>query len=281
MLRYAGELARAAGDIALRSFRNRRALEVERKGALDLVSVADREVERYIRNEIRLRFPNDGFLGEEDDRTPSASGRTWIVDPIDGTLNFLRGHDAWAITIALVAHGKPCLGVIHAPVRKETLSGGDGLGARLNGEALPHAPSTVTDDAIASIGIGPRATLVQQLSLIRFIAGDCGMTFRRNGCASVSLMMLVKGELDAMLALGLTSWDVIAGVTVARELGYVSTFANDEATLDRPQNFVCASPPLSGRLREWEGFSVMPKHDGTPSGARQRYPESSTKDRER
>ena len=257
VLRYAGDLARAAGDIALRHFRHRGALQIERKGALDLVSGADREVERHIRNEIRLQFPDDGFLGEETDRTtPSASGRTWIVDPIDGTLNFLRGHDAWAVTICLVMDGRPRLGVIHAPVLQQTLSGGEGLGARLNGESLPRAPSNIAEDAVACIGIGTRVALVEQLSFIRFIVGECGMTFRRNGCASVSLMMLVNREVDAMLALGVTSWDIVAGIAVASELGYVSNLAIDEHALDRTLNVACAPPPCFERLRKWEGFEV-------------------------
>ena len=255
VLRYAIELAQAAGDIALRHFRDRDALVIERKDALDLVSIADREVERHIRDEIELRFPDDGFLGEETDRTTALRGRrTWVVDPIDGTLNFLRGHDAWAVTIALIEAGRPRLGVIHAPVRKETLSGGEGLGARLNGEQLPLVPSTIPRDAIASIGVGPRVPLEQQLSLIRFIVGESGMTFRRNGCASVSLMMLVKQDLDAMFALGLRSWDVAAGVAIAHEIGYASNFTVDEAALARPLDLVCASQPLFEHLRQWDGF---------------------------
>ena len=256
MLRYASELARAAGDVALRYFRNRGTLEIQRKGAFDLVSVADREVARYIQSELRLRFPDDGFLGEESDPTPSSSGRTWIVDPIDGTLNFLRGHDAWAVTIGLVADGRPCLGVVHAPVLKETLSGGQGLGGQLNGDALPRAPSTIADNAVVSIGMGARVVLDQQLSLIRFVVSGCEMTFRRNGCASVSLMMLLKREVDAMLALGLTCWDVVAGVSVASELAYLSNFTINVAALDRPLNVACAPRPLFERLCGWEGFAA-------------------------
>lgn len=255
LLRYADELAREAGEIALHHFRRRGDLAIERKGALDLVSMADREVERHLRNRIASRFPDDGFLGEEGEATPSASGRTWIVDPIDGTLNFLKGHDAWAVSIGLVADGRPRLGIVHAPVREETLVGGEGLGARLNGDALPPAPDAAGDDAVASIGIAPRIPLDRQLSLIRFLVGESGMSFRRNGCASLSLVMLARQQLDAMLALGVAGWDVVGGLAVAHELGYVSSLAVADATWRGPLDVVCAAPCWFERLRNWEGFT--------------------------
>ncbi|MCA0420544.1 MAG: inositol monophosphatase, partial [Proteobacteria bacterium] len=113
-------LAREAGAIALDHFARVASLPVTMKGHLDLVTEADQAVERFIVAGLRRLFPEDGILGEEGSGQDSRSGRLWVVDPIDGTANFVRGNDQWAVSIGLFEGGHPRFGVIHAPVRGQT-----------------------------------------------------------------------------------------------------------------------------------------------------------------
>ena len=120
-------LAREAGAVALSHFEALSTVPVVAKGHLDLVTAADQEVERFLTQGLGEAFPDDGIFGEEGAAQDGTSGRTWVLDPIDGTFNFVRGGDQWAISIGLYENGHPSFGVIFAPLRSQMLVGGIGL----------------------------------------------------------------------------------------------------------------------------------------------------------
>ncbi|WP_309500837.1 MULTISPECIES: inositol monophosphatase family protein [unclassified Neorhizobium] len=109
------KIARKAGGLALEYFESLDRLPVERKGHLDLVTEADRAVEEFLLANLKAAFPEDGIYGEEGGEIPGTSGRIWVIDPIDGTFNFVRGGENWAISIGLYENRRPTFGVIFAP----------------------------------------------------------------------------------------------------------------------------------------------------------------------
>src|SRR3954452_2695997 len=135
-------IAHEAGELALRHFRALDLLSIENKGHQDLVSNADREVELFVRAELARAFPDDGIVGEEHAPTSGTSGHIWVIDPIDGTANFVRGIPAWCVVIACVDQGMTEIGVIHEPSTGETFCASRGGGAFLNDRAI--AASTAT-----------------------------------------------------------------------------------------------------------------------------------------
>ena len=104
-----------AGEIALRHFNSGPAADIEAKGPLDLVTAADREVEAFICKELVRNFPEDGIFGEGGSVVKGSSGRVWVIDPIDGTFNFVRGSQHWRISIGLFENGRPVFGAVNAP----------------------------------------------------------------------------------------------------------------------------------------------------------------------
>jgi len=117
------QLVRHAGHLAFGQFRRLAGDSVHLKGHLDLVTVADREVERFLTDGLLRIFPQDGVFGEEGAAVPGRSGRNWVIDPIDGTLNFVRGSEQWAVSVGLFQDGRPQFGIIHAPARDQLLIG--------------------------------------------------------------------------------------------------------------------------------------------------------------
>ena len=216
-------LVRDAGALALGHFRRLSDASVHLKGHLDLVTAADQEVERFLTAGLSKIFPADGVFGEEGSAVAGKSGRVWIVDPIDGTLNFVRGSDQWAISIGLFQHGRPQFGVIHAPVRDQTLSGGPDLRPTLNGRPLDRAAALVRNRAVVAVSLHPSIPVSQRLAVLEFIMADASMAFRNCGSAVISLLDLAVGQIDGYVALGLSTWDVMGGLPILGELGMEST----------------------------------------------------------
>ncbi len=148
-LEVAQRVAREAGALALDYFRNRDRLAIEHKGKQDLVSIADRDVETLIRRELSAAFPGDQFIGEEEGDTEAE--RLWVIDPIDGTLNFLRGIPSWAVVIAWVENGRTLIGVTYDPVHDELWTARRGHGAYRNGQRITVTPAASPDQAVVGL----------------------------------------------------------------------------------------------------------------------------------
>lgn len=237
-------IAREAGELALTHFRRLSMLAVESKGPLDLVTRADREVVGFFAERLRAAFPGDGVFGEEGTSVQETTGRTWVIDPIDGTLNFVRGGDQCAVSIGLYEKGAPAFGVIHAPVRRETLMGGAGQPATLN--SVPLAARNGINWQSASIGISfyPTMPTEKRLEALRYIIDDLRISFRCCGSATASLLEVARGQVDGYVGFGQSTWDVMAALPVLRLLGVESTIDWPRLSLSEKLNFACGTPAI-------------------------------------
>ncbi|MFZ4213541.1 inositol monophosphatase family protein [Pantoea endophytica] len=243
------EIARNAGEIALAQFRSLATLPVEQKGNLDLVTEADRQVEQFLTASLLKAFPGDGVYGEEGGDIAGSSGRVWVIDPIDGTFNFVRGGQNWAVSIGLYENRRPVFGVIYAPVRNLMLSGGQGLGTKLNGK--PMMPLAPLDVSKASTGLSwhPSIGTAVRLEALRFISDELKFNFRFNGAATLSLIEVAMGETDGYISLGDASWDVMAALPILANLGVVHTIDWDRTGLDAKLRFACGSEAFVKKVR--------------------------------
>jgi myo-inositol-1(or 4)-monophosphatase len=185
----------------------------------DMVSDADRDAEQVISDLIHRERPDDGLMGEEGADRSARSGRRWIVDPLDGTTNFLYGFPAWSVSIALEDDEGVAVGVVHDPSRAETFSAARGAGARLNGEPIEVGDCDQLELALVATGFGYGAerraaqaeTLTRVLPRVRDI--------RRPGSAALDLSYVACGRVDAYYERDLKPWDWAAGRLLVVEAG--------------------------------------------------------------
>jgi myo-inositol-1(or 4)-monophosphatase len=215
-------LARAAGARALAYFHDRHALVVEMKGPQDFVSRADRDVERELRAAIAAAFPGDAFLGEESAGSDAPADRLWVVDPIDGTTNFLRGLAYWNVSIAYVENGVRTLGVVFDPVHDELFRARRGGGAWKVDAAGEHRLRAATTPSLlgAVVAVGhhdrhpdPRFAAIRDALQAR------GAAYRNFGAAALQLAHVAEGRLDAFIERELSAWDAMAGLLLVEEAG--------------------------------------------------------------
>lgn len=242
MLEVIESIAREAGALAAGYSDRLSALTVESKSHLDLVSEADRAVETLISKRLRAVFPDDGVFGEEGMSQPSRTGREWIVDPIDGTFNFLRGSDHWAVSIGLREQDQPRVGVVFAPKLGQLLVGGAGRGAILNGRPLPRRIGLDRAKAACGIGFHPSVPVADQTEALRFILEEARMTFRNSGSAVTGLIDVATGAVDGYFGLGISTWDLMAMVPILDELGVRTTIDWATVSLDQKLRFACGTP---------------------------------------
>lgn len=250
------QLVREAGLLAFGQFRRLAGDSIHMKGHLDLVTAADREVERFLTDGLSRLFPEDGVFGEEGASVTGRSGRTWIIDPIDGTLNFVGGSEQWALSVGLLHDGLPEFGIIHAPARDQILIGGRKLRPTLNGRALGPSAALDRSSAVVAVSLNPALPVPERLAVMEYIMADARMAFRNYGSAAVSLLELAAGQVDGYAGLGLATWDVMGGLAIIRALGMEDTI--DWARLDLssklkfvggPAAFLDVFAPMTKRLR--------------------------------
>ena len=216
-------LARDAGARA-RDFWNRRAeLTVELKGPQDFVSVADRDVEEFIRGEIARDFPGDHFLGEETAASFTGNDeRLWIVDPIDGTHNFLRGIPFWNVSIAYVEAGVRTLGAVYDPAHDELFHARRGGGAWRTSPAgdvqIRAADTKAMSGAVVAVGHSDRWPEPRYIALRKALM-DASAAFRNFGAAALQLAHVADGRIDGYVEFELSSWDAMAGLLLVEEAG--------------------------------------------------------------
>ncbi|WP_448187836.1 inositol monophosphatase family protein [Azospirillum sp. sgz301742] len=209
-------VAREAGWLARRYFERRAELTVEIKGPQDLVSVADRAVEELIRTRLAALFPEDAVVGEEAGG-PAAS-RVWVVDPIDGTQNFLRGLPWFGIVLALMVDGRTELGIIYDPNTDELYTARRGGGALLNGEPIRVSDCTELGKAVIGVGHSPRHASHLFLEPFTHVL-EAGAQTRNLLTAALQLAHVACGRLDATWDPYLLPWDVLAGILLVEEAG--------------------------------------------------------------
>ena len=247
------DIARRAGALALDYFRNRERLTIELKGPQDFVSRADRDVETLLRREIARAFPDDRFLGEETAADfAGAIDACWVVDPIDGTHNFLRGVPYWNVAIAYVEHGRVRIGVVLDPVSGELYRAMRGDGAwcdEPSGTSQLHvAPTRTLAGAYVALGHHDRAPSARYLEIRRRMMKR-GVAMRNFGAAALQLAHVARGRLDAFIELSVSLWDVAGGLLIVEEAGgHAAPFAPTTPTA-KAACLACA-PGIAAELRE-------------------------------
>lgn len=215
---FAISLCHEAGVEALSYFKDRGSLSVKQKGTQDWVSEADRNVELLIRQRLAKAWPNDGVYGEEHDPKPGISGFDWVIDPIDGTTNFVNGIPLWTIVLAGVVEGQTVVGVIHDPNVGETYAALRGAGAYLNEEKMRVASGKSLSSGTVAVGYSNR---VEATNLIPVIANliDQGAMYHRNASGALSIAYVAAGRLLGYMEEHMNAWDCLAGQLLVEEAG--------------------------------------------------------------
>jgi myo-inositol-1(or 4)-monophosphatase len=219
LLRLAVNVAQEAGELIVA--RRRRGVElVGTKSTLtDVVTEADRDSETLIRSRLRAARPDDAVLGEETGDTLGSSGVTWVVDPIDGSVNYLYGWPEFSVSIAAEVDGQVVAGVVHNPSSGETWTASLGAGAHLDGAPIRTTTQDRLDLALIATGFGYAASRrAAQADTLRRVIVEV-RDIRRGGSASLDLCSVATGRCDGYYERGLNPWDRAAGALIAREAG--------------------------------------------------------------
>ena len=247
--------ARSGGDVLLANWRNLPHGSVEEKKKNDFVTFADRESEARIVAAIRARFPNDAFLGEEGGThgggSVAAGARTWIIDPLDGTSNFVSGFPLWCVSIAARAGEELVAAVIWDPLRDEMYTAEKGAGAWRNGTRLAVTGRSDIAGAFLATGFPFRNVdkIDTYLSLFRAVFVKA-RAIRRGGSAALDLAYVAAGVFDGFFEFRLSPWDIGAGILLVREAGgFVTDFRGSDGGLRRGQ-VLAANDQLHSKLHK-------------------------------
>ena len=250
------EAARAGGKLLL-EWADR--FGVREKGPADMVTEADLASQQAIRELLIGRFPDHGFLGEEDlGQVTSESGYRWIVDPLDGTMNYVHRVPHYCVSIALERRGKILVGTVYDPVAGDCFTAQAGGGAFLNGQRLRTSDVQQLSQALVVASFPPR---VQRNSpelahFVNVLVQAQGM--RRTGSAALNLCYVAAGRFDAFWATETHAWDIAAGMLLVQEAGGLMTnLKGQPVDLDQPRFLATATPELHAEL-----LRVLQQADG-------------------
>lgn len=238
--------ARAAGRSLAKDFREVENLQTSRKGPADFVSKADIEAERILREELTEARPTYGWLGEESGESEGKDPtRRWIVDPLDGTTNFLHGMPHWAVSIALEHKGKIVAGVVYDAPKDEMFFAEKGAGAWLNESRLRVSARNQLNECVFATGLpfAGRPHLPETLQdLARILPACAGV--RRWGAAALDLAYVAAGRYDGYWERDLNIWDVAAGLLIAQEAGALVESINPGGNVLEDASPLVASEPV-------------------------------------
>ena len=217
-LDFAKSLARAAGKKGMEYFAEIGDLVIEQKGVQDLVSNADKDVETFVRAAIATSYPDDGIVGEEGDNVDGTSGFTWVIDPIDGTANFVAGIPAWCVILACVHDDQTKIAAIYEPSHDEMFWGSLGGGAFVNDK--PMKPAVTTGLNVGNLGVGMNGR-TQASKIVRFIEllVQRGGVFFRNASGGLMLCYVAAGRLIGYAEPHMNAWDCLAAQLLIAEAG--------------------------------------------------------------
>jgi myo-inositol-1(or 4)-monophosphatase len=244
------EGARAAGAVLLGHFRKLAPGSVSEKGKNDLVSIADQESERMLLGMLRRAFPADGFVGEEGGGvSPAGPGRRWIVDPLDGTLNFVQGFAHWCVSVALWDDQGPLVGCVVDPIKGDEFVAVRGQGATWNGAPARVSNHEGLDGAFVATGfayqLGER--FPRLLGAIERVFPRA-KAIRRAGSAALDLAYVAAGIHDGYFELGLRPWDQAAGALLVLEAGGALTDWQGGPDWDSSGDVVAGPPGVQREL---------------------------------
>lgn len=240
------KIVQECGDIMLG------ATDIERKthqkeGKGNFVTDYDSRVQKALKTRLLSLVPGAAFLGEEDqmDHTDISKGYAFIVDPIDGTANFIRGYNASCVSVALAKDGYPILGVVYNPYQKEVYYAEKGRGAYQNGERI-HASERSLEEGIVLFGVAPYNKELMQKSFetaYRYVS--CAEDLRRSGSAALDLCMVASGRAEFFFEMVLSPWDYAAGALLVEEAGgFTGDLEGRPLTYDRKQTVTARAPKV-------------------------------------
>lgn len=221
LLNIAIRAARRAGEVIVRGMNRVHRLEVRVKGQNDFVTEIDTQAEAEIIEIVRKHYPQHAFLAEESGQSDHDSEFLWIVDPLDGTTNFLHGFPQFAVSIGVQRRGRMEHAVVYDPLRQELFTASRGEGAQLDGKRIRVTPHIGLDRALIGTGFPYRSNLQWIDSYMDMLKAVIQATagIRRPGSAALDLAYVAAGRLDAFWELGLSPWDTAAGTLLITEAG--------------------------------------------------------------
>ncbi|MBT4711763.1 MAG: inositol monophosphatase [Alphaproteobacteria bacterium] len=244
--------ARKAARGLVRDFGEVEALQVSIKGPADFVSAADRKAEEIIREELAAARPKYGFLLEEAGAIDGEdTSNTWVVDPLDGTTNFLHGIPQFSISIALMRDSKSFAGVIYDPIADEMFWAENGDGAFMNGRRIRVGARRNLEDAVVVTGIphrgraGKPGYLEQLAAMMEITSG-----IRRFGSAALDLAWVAAGRFDGYWEGGLRPWDMAAGIIIVQEAGGIVTEVSGGTKMLESGSILAANPDMQENMGE-------------------------------
>lgn len=233
--------------MALDLFRRRDQLVVEFKGLQDMVSAADRDVERFIKNQVRTVFESDGFFGEEDGLDTDDAEFIWVVDPIDGTACFVNGMYSWCVSIAVLHRGEPVIGVVFDPNANELFHACAGGGAFCGDKPLRVHPGLSLKDGVLGVGTSFRVGVSDFIPFLECVLRDGGM-FIRNGSGALMIAYVAAGRLIGYFEPHMNAWDALAGFVLVTEAGGKCNAFMENDGLLRGNPVIVANPTVWQRL---------------------------------
>ncbi len=249
LINIAVEATRAATVIINRAMKRMDTIKIAEKKPNDFVTEVDQRVEQEIIGIIKKAYPTHAILGEESGES-EGSDYQWIIDPIDGTRNFIHGFPHFAISIGIAHKGRIEHGVIYDPLRQELFTATRGKGAFLNQTRIRVAERKQLSEALLGTGFAYRHTdkdspLPKQL--LEAIFPETG-DVRRAGAATLDLAYVACGRLDGFWEMGLKIWDMAAGALIVKEAGGIVCDLDGSDNYLKSGNIVCANPPLLKQL---------------------------------
>jgi myo-inositol-1(or 4)-monophosphatase len=246
----AAEAARRAGRVLL-EWRHR--FSIKEKARFDLVTDADLASQQAVFELLQARFPNFGFIGEEavHRRPPRQPGLpSWIVDPLDGTTNYVHDFPMYAVSIGLEQGGEPILGVIYDPTRQELYHAGRGLGAWLNGQRLQATKLDRLEDALLCTGFPPDMSGHQHTLDAWQAFSTRTQSIRRSGTTVLNLAYIAAGRVDGYWTHQAHAWDACAGVCLVREAGGTVTNLDSSPFTLSTLDMLASNGPLHPAMRQ-------------------------------
>ncbi len=244
LLNIAVRAARRAGEIIVRSLVRLESLEVTSKGRNDYVSEIDRAAEREIIDIVRKHYPEHAILAEESGRS-GEHDTVWIIDPLDGTTNFLHGFPVFAVSIAVEQRGRLEIGVVYDPMRQEVFTAARGAGAHLENRRMRVSKQRTLEGALLATGFPYRQEEPYGDNYYAMLRTLAGLTagIRRPGSAALDLAYVAAGRVDGFWEFGLKPWDTAAGTLLIQEAGgRVGTLGGNEYQLG--ENIVAGAPKV-------------------------------------
>lgn len=238
--------AREAGALLLDRFRITATGVSTKSSPTDLVSDADRDAETLLVDHLTSRRPGDGILGEEGAGRGSETGLRWVIDPLDGTVNFLYRIPIWAVSIALEDNAGPVLAVVYDPNRDETFTAIRGEGASMNGHPIRTSDEADLSHALIATGFSYDPSIRSHQARVATRVLDAARDIRRSGSAALDLTSIACGRVDGFYEAHLERWDRAAGELIATEAGALVT--NLQLPSDAAVGVVAANPSLHPQL---------------------------------